>query len=195
MTTIGVFQSLTLDGVMQGPGRADEDTRGGFTQGGWANGYQDNISASYAGEGMARPGALLFGRRTYEDVLTHWTKNAGPNPFADVLLRSPKYVVSRSAGTELEFANSRLLAGDAVDTVRALCERNEVPHLMIMGSGELIRSLHAVGLIDTYSLLIHPIALGTGTRMFGEADRVDLELTRATPTSTGVLIAEYAVRR
>lgn len=195
MTTIGVFQSVTLDGVMQGPGRPDEDTRNGFGAGGWANGFDDEVSARFAGEGMSREGALLFGRRTYQDVLAHWTRDAGPNPFADVLLNATKYVVSRSADTTLEFANSVLLPGEAVETVRLLRDRDEVPHLMIMGSGELVRALHAERLIDTYSLLIYPIVLGAGTRMFTNSERVDLELRRALPTSTGVLIADYVTRR
>lgn len=138
MTKIRVFQSITLDGVMQGPGRADEDTREGFTHGGWANGFQDEVSGRFAGEGMSRSGALLFGHRTYDDVLGFWTTTSEPNPFADVLLRTTKYVVSRSADTRLPHPNSTLLSGDAVDRVSALKEELD-GDLMIMGSGELIR--------------------------------------------------------
>ncbi|WP_457965945.1 hypothetical protein M1E17_05330 [Arthrobacter sp. D1-29] len=97
MTNISVFQSVTLDGVMQGPGRPDEDTRGGFNHGGWANGYQDEVSMQFAGEGMSSGGSLLFGRRTYEDLLGIWSTTPDPNPFTDVLLNSRKYVVSCSA--------------------------------------------------------------------------------------------------
>ncbi|HEY2556472.1 MAG TPA: dihydrofolate reductase family protein [Diaminobutyricibacter sp.] len=194
MSSIGVFQSITLDGVMQGPGRTDEDTRDGFVHGGWGNGYQDDVSMGFAAEGMSQQGALLFGRRTYEDLLGYWTTLNAPNPFADVLVRSPKYVVSRSARTELAYPNSELLAGDAIQTVGALRERLDVPPLTIMGSGELIRTLHRAGLIDSYSLLIFPIVLGSGTRLFGDADRTDLTLDRTIPTTTGVVIAQYTVR-
>lgn len=195
MGTISVFQSITLDGVMQSPGRPDEDTRGGFTHGGWGQGYQDDISMRIAGQAMARNGALLFGRRTYEDVLGHWTGLAEANPFVDVLVRTPKYVVSRAASTELGYPNSELLAGEAVKTVAELREREDIPHLMIMGSGQLIRVLQPAGLINDYTLFIHPILLGSGTRLFGGADRADLDLQHTEPTTTGVIVAQYTVRR
>jgi dihydrofolate reductase len=193
-STITAFQSITVDGVMQGPGRDDEDPRGGFTHGGWTDGYQDEVLGAFVAEGLATPTALLFGRRTYEDVLGYWTSTSDPNPFSSVLVDSPKYVVSRSTDTDLRHPNSELLAGDAVQHVVALRERSELP-LMVMGSGELVRVLHAAGLIDGYVLLIHPIVLGSGTRLFGVADRVDLELERVVPTTTGVLIAHYGVVR
>lgn len=192
MSTITVFESVTLDGVMQGLGRADEDTRGGFTQGGWGNGYQDEVLMKYAGEGMSQGPGLLFGHRTYTDVLGYWS-SIGPNPFVDSLLGSDKFVVSRSADTELAYPNSELLGGDAVQTVAALKERYG-RDLMIMGSGELVRTLHAAGLVDRYALQVYPIVLGSGTRLFGDGDRVNLTLERSIPTTTGVLIAEYAVQ-
>lgn len=188
--TITAFESITLDGVMQGLGRADEDTRGGFAHGGWGDGYQDEVSMGFAGEGMAAGGALLFGHRTYDDLLGHWTATPEPNPFTDVLLKSTKYVVSRSADTELAYPNSVLLAGDATRTVADLDE-----DVTVMGSGELVRSLHAAGLVDHYVLMVHPIVLGSGTRLFGPADRADLVLERSIPTTTGVIIAHYRVRR
>lgn len=193
MATISVFQSITLDGVMQGPGRPDEDTREGFTHGGWADGYQDEVSMQFAGEGMSRTGAMLFGHRTYDDLLHHWTTTPEPNPFADVLVGSPKYVVSRSADTELTYPNSTLLAGDAVDRVRSL--KGEVDGtLMIMGSGALIRSLYAAGLIDEYILHIFPIVLGSGATLFAKGTRTNLTLTRSVATTTGVIIAQYTTR-
>jgi dihydrofolate reductase len=190
MTKIIVLQNITLDGVMQGPGRADEDARGGFTHGGWADGYQDDVSMRFAGEGMSRTGALLFGHRTYDDLLEHWTTTPEPNPFAEVLLRTPKYVTSHSAGTQLSYPNSTLLVGDAVDRVATV--KSEVHgDLMIMGSGELIRSLHDAGLIDEYILQIYPIVLGSGTKLFAEGNRINLILTRSITTTTGVIIAQY----
>ena len=191
MSTITAFESITVDGVMQGLGRPDEDTRGGFTQGGWGNGYQDDALMEYAGEGMSRGPGLLFGHRTFTDVLGYWS-SIGPNPFVDSLLGSDKFVVSRSAVTELAYPNSELLAGDAVETVAALKERY-ARDLMIMGSGELVRTLHAAGLVDRYALQVYPIVLGSGARLFGGMDRVNLTLERSIPTTTGVLIAEYTV--
>ena len=186
---ITVFLSITLDGVMQGPGRADEDTRGGFRHGGWADGYQDEVSQAYAAEGMSQRGGLLFGRRTYEDLLGFWTTTRQPNPFTDVLVGARKLVVTRSVDTRAAYPNTEVLVGAAVDTVAKLDE-----DLTILGSGELVRALHAARLIDHYALQIHPIVLGSGTKLFGDAERVDLHLERTVPTTTGVLIAQYARR-
>jgi len=193
MAAITVFESVTLDGVMQGPGRADEDTRGGFARGGWADGYQDEVSMQVAAEGMSSGGGLLFGRRTYDDLLGHWTA-IGPNPFVDALVGSEKFVVSRSADTELAYPNSELLAGEAVSTVAGLKGRS-ARDLTILGSGELVRALHAAGLVDRYLLQIHPLVLGSGARLFGASDRVDVRLERSIPTTTGVVIAEYTALR
>lgn len=191
MATIIALESITLDGVMQGLGRADEDTRGDFTHGGWGDGYQDEVSGTFMGEGMSGGGAMLFGRRTYEDLLSYWTSNTEPNPFTDYLTHAPKYVVSRSAGTELAYPNSTLLAGEATETVRRLKKELD-GNITILGSGELIRSLHTAGLMDEYVLQIHPIVLGSGTRLFGRSDRTDLILEQTVATTTGVIIARYA---
>lgn len=193
MSTLTAFETITLDGVIQGVGRPDEDTRNGFTQGGWSNGYQDEVLGKYSGEGMvARPG-MLFGHRTYTDVLGFWS-SIGPNPFIDSMLAADKFVVSRDADTELAYPNSTLLAGDAVETVAALKE-SYGRDLMVIGSGVLVRSLLAAGLVDRFALQIYPIILGSGTRLFGEGDRVNLKLERSIPTSTGVLITEHTVVR
>jgi dihydrofolate reductase len=193
MATITVFQSVTLDGVMQGVGRPQEDPRGGFEHGGWAAGYHDEVSMNFAAEGMSKESALLFGHRTYNDLLEFWTSMAEPNPFAAALLEREKYVVSRSSDTHLDYPNSTLLAGDAIATVAELRDTTGLD-LTIMGSGELIRSLHSAALIDRYALMIHPIVLGSGAHLFGEASRVDLHLERCVPTTTGVIIASYLVR-
>ena len=190
MATITIFENVTIDGVLQAPGRADEDTRGGFAHGGWASGYADEVSLRFAGEGMSGGGALLFGRRSYEQMLGAWTSTPEPNPFTAVLVRTPKYVVSRSADVELAYRNSTLLSGEAAETVAALKEEVE-QDLTILGSGELVRALHAARLIDAYVLQIHPIVLGSGTRLFSQADRLNLTLERSIPTTTGVLIAQY----
>jgi dihydrofolate reductase len=194
MTKITVFQNITLDGVMQGPGRPDEDTRGGFRHGGWANGYQDDVSMQFAREGMSAQSALLFGHRTYEDLLGFWSTTPEPNPFSDVLINSPKYVVSRSSATDLAYPNSTLLVGEAAETVAALGDMLD-RDLTILGSGELVRSLHAIGLIDQYILQIHPILLGSGNKLFGDGERFDLTLQRSITTTTGVIIAQYSTRQ
>lgn len=186
---ISVLANICVDGVMQGPGRADEDTRGGFRHGGWGIGYADEVIGKYVA-GMGRATAMLLGRRTYDDVLGHWTSVTEPNPFTEVLVNSTKYVTSRRADTRLAYPNSTLLAGEAADTVARL--KGGVGGLIrVIGSGDLVRSLHAAGLVDEYVLMIHPLALGSGTRLFGEGTRTDLELQETVTTTTGVLIARY----
>lgn len=191
MATITVFESVTLDGVMQAPGRPDEDSRGGFSHGGWAQPYQDEVAMRFAGEGMSHGGVMLFGHRTYDDLLGFWTTTPEPNPFTDVLVGSPKYVASRN-GTELGYPNSTALAGDAAETVGALKQELDGA-VTVLGSGELARSLFAAGLVDELVLLVHPLILGTGTTLFGDA-HTDLDLRRSLTTTTGVIIAQYAVR-
>ena len=194
MPTINAFQSISLDGVMQAPGRADEDQRGGFAHGGWGDGYQDEVSLGFATEGMDSGGGLLFGRRTYEDLLAFWSSATFDNPFTDVLMQTPKYVVSRDPATKLAYPNSRLLVGDGATTVGKLQDA-DASVLTILGSGELVRSLHGAGLIDRYILQIHPIVLGSGARLFADSDRMDMQLERTLPNSTGIILASYRVRR
>ena len=124
--------------------------------------------------------------------MNHWTSVGTPNPFTERLVKARKYVVSRSADVELEYPNSTLLAGDATETVERLRREGTLP-IQILGSGELVRTLHRAGLIDRYTLLVHPIVMGSGRRLFGDADRVDLTLEQALPTTTGVVIVEYSV--
>ncbi|MGA8207377.1 MAG: dihydrofolate reductase family protein [Candidatus Dormiibacterota bacterium] len=188
---------VTLDGVMQGPGRPDEDTRGGFTQGGWG---QLSTSAGDAagkamGERMAAGGGLagwLFGRRTYEGLLTYW--NAEGGPFKEAFNNSPKHVASTTLKEPLPWPNSTLLRGDVTEAARALKARSDGV-LAILGSGELIASLMAANLIDEYLLMIHPLVLGSGRRLFPRAVRMALRLTGSVATATGVVISTYEPAR
>jgi dihydrofolate reductase len=185
-----VINHITLDGVMQSPGRADEDTRGGFTHGGWANRGTDEVMARALGERMGKPdGGLLLGRRSYEDMLAWW--NAQGGPYKDALNSAPKYVASTSSSTSLEWPNSTLVHDDVPAAVAEL-KQGSAGDLVIMGSGRLIRSLLPHGLIDEYLLLIHPLVLGSGRRLFDhDGHAVELRLVDSTPTTTGVLIATY----
>ena len=186
MTDIQVFMSVSLDGVMQAPGRPDEDTRGGFSRGGWATPYADPVMW----EGMGGAGSLLFGRRTYEDFSSFWPKRTD-NPFTPVLNASPKYVVSTTLEEPLPWENSTLLHGDPVAAVAVLKEKND-QDIMILGSGELVRSLMGSDVIDAYTLLIHPLVLGGGQRLFADGGPpADLELVGSKTTGTGVVIATY----
>ena len=189
MADIQVFMSVSIDGVMQAPARPDEDTRGGFSRGGWATNYADPVMW----EGMGRAGSLLFGRRTYEDFYGVWPTRSD-NPFTPVLNASQKYVVSRTLEEPLPWENSTLLRGDAVAAVAELKEKLD-QDVMILGSGDLVRSLMGSDLIDAYTLLIHPLVLGEGQRLFADGGPpADLGLVGSKTTGTGVVIATYSTR-
>jgi dihydrofolate reductase len=190
MRAITVFNSLTLDGVMQGPGRPDEDTRGGFAHGGWAAPYSDEVMGRVAAEGMAGPGALLLGRRTYQDFHGFWP-NQTDNPFTEVLDNTRKYVASTTLREPLPWRNSTLLEGDAAEAVARLKEQPG-EDLTVLGSGELVQSLRRRDLVDRYVLLIHPLVLGSGRRLFPDGGpAATLRLVDSVPTTTGVIIATY----
>jgi dihydrofolate reductase len=190
MSKVVVFESLTLDGVMQAPGRPDEDRRGGFEHGGWAVPYADPVMAGIAADGMARGGALLFGRRTYEDFHAVWP-NRTDNPFTEVLNESLKYVASRTLEEPLAWANSALLKGDLPEEVALLKARSE-KDLVVLGSGDLVQTLMKHNLVDEYVLLIHPLVLGGGRRLFVEGSpRTELQLVDTKATTTGVVMATY----
>ena len=189
MAKVVMVEQVTLDGVMQAPGRADEDTRDGFAHGGWANPRNDEVMTAKTAERMTDDRAFLLGRRTYEQFYAFWPTQTG-NPFAEALTDTRKYVASRTLAEPLPWSNSVLLEGDAADAVAKL--RGQVSgSLTIFGSGELVRSLLAAELIDEYLLMIHPLVLGAGLRLFSDGDEAQLQLIDNVTTSTGVLIATY----
>ncbi len=184
-----VINHLSLDGVMQAPGRADEDTRDGFERGGWATERSDEMVTAAVGERMGAPGSgLLLGRRSYERMLGGWNERGGP--FKEALNAADKYVASHYPEAELRWPNSTLLSGDVPAAVAELRER-QGGNLVVMGSGELIRSLLPEGLVDELLLMIHPLVLGHGRRLFEPGDAAELSLREATPSPSGVLLAAY----
>lgn len=188
MSRVVVLNSVTLDGVMQGPGRPDEDTRGRFEHGGWGIPFSDDVGMQAMGAHISAQKGFLFGRRSYEDILGHW--NSVPdNPFAEPLNNAQKYVASTSS-EPLHWPNSRRLTGDVPKAVAEL-KKEPGGDLNIMGSGVLIRSLLPHGLIDEFMLMITPVVLGTGRRLFEEAPRTPLRLVDSRTTTTGVIIATY----
>jgi dihydrofolate reductase len=187
---ISATLNISMDGVIQGPGRPDEDTRGGFDRGGWALPYNDEVMAQRMGEGMASSGTMLFGRRTYEDFYGYWPRQTD-NPFTPYLNQATKYVVSSTLSEPLPWQNSILLPGDPAASVADLKSQSG-PDLGIVGSAQLVRSLLAANLIDRYVLLIHPLVLGQGRRLFDErGPGVDFDLVDSVTTSKGVIIATY----
>ncbi|MEV4619474.1 dihydrofolate reductase family protein [Asanoa sp. NPDC049573] len=191
MGKVIAIEHLTLDGVMQGPGSADEDTRDGFRHGGWAAPRQDPAMQRAMGRHMAGPWSLLAGRTTYVQFADFWPRQA-PNPFTEALTRATKYVASTTLGEPLPWENSVLLKGDTATAVARLKEER-AENLIVFGSGVLVRSLLARGLVDGLLLLIHPVVLGTGRTLFTDADAPlpEFALADCTTTGTGVIIGDY----
>ena len=187
MSNLVVCTNLTLDGVMQAPGRPDEDTRDGFTHGGWATPY---AAMAQAGEVFANAGALLLGRRTYQDFYNTWP-NRLDSPFTPWLNDIRKYVASTTLKEPLPWVNSMLLKGDVGKAVAAL-KRELEKDVLILGSGELVRSLMRDNVVDEWVLLIHPLVLGSGRRLFAsDSPYTALSLVNSTATQDGVLVATY----
>jgi len=187
MRKVTVFTNLTLDGVMQSPAAPDEDPRDGFEHGGWAAPY---AAMQEVGDALAFDGALLFGRRTYEQFASFWPTQKD-NPMAQMLTQVPKYVASTTLREPLSWENSTLLEGDAAEAVAQL-KQEPGPDFLIMGSGELVQSLMRRDLVDEYVLLIHPLVLGTGRRLFPDGGALaTLNLVDTRPTSKGCIIATY----
>jgi len=181
---------VSLDGVIQSPGRADEDTRGGFVHGGWAAQPEDDPELGSAiSERLGSGFSWLFGRRSYDDMLGHWNDVGGP--FADGLNAATKYVVSSRGDTELRWPNSVLVSGDVPARIGAL--RAEAGgNLVIMGSSQLIHSLMSHELVDELFLMIHPLVLGSGLRLFGpDPSAHTFELVQSHASASGILMVSY----
>jgi dihydrofolate reductase len=194
MRSITVTMWISLDGVVQGLGRADEDTRGAFAHGGWGTRYDDEVMSREMGKAMAKPGDMLLGRRTWQDFISAWGRRTDDNPFTTRMNTATKYVVSRTLENADAWQNSILVRGEAIDAVAEL-KAKPGRDLAILGSASLVRSLHAASLIDQYRLVICPLTLGSGARLFeGHAPPTEFELADSVATPKGVIIAQY-VRR
>jgi dihydrofolate reductase len=181
---------LTLDGVMQSPGGRDEDPRGGFEHGGWAARGNDDVMLRKMQEGMSGSGSMLFGRFTYEAFYAYWPHQTN-NPYTDVLDRARKYVASRTLSDPLPWENSTLLGGDVAEAVAKLKEPPG-PDIVVLGSGDLLQTLMRHDLVDRYVLMIHPLVLGSGRRLFGDGTAPRrLRLTDSVTTTTDVTISTY----
>jgi dihydrofolate reductase len=183
---------VTVDGVMQGNGAAsDEDRRGGFERGGWAMGVFDNETMTFINQTYQRADAFLFGRRTYELFAPYWgaAEKAG-HPIADALNARPKYVASKTL-TNPQWADTTVLAGDLAAAIGEL-KAKPGGELQVHGSGALIRWLLENELVDEINLLVVPVVLGQGMRLFPEAGPdIALDLVESRADSKGVTIQVY----
>ncbi|WP_376703565.1 dihydrofolate reductase family protein [Mesorhizobium sp. ISC25] len=180
---------VSLDGVMQAPGGPQEDPVGGFKFGGWTFHYWDDVMGAAMGETFSKPFALLLGRKTYDIFAAHWPYQKS-GPIADSFNAVTKYVATHRPDT-LSWQNSQPLGGDVVATLRRM-KQEDGPDLLIQGSSELIQTLLANDLIDEISLLIFPLVLGKGKKLFGSGTiPAAFKLTRSQASTTGVLMASY----
>lgn len=192
MRKLAVVEFVTLDGVMQGLGGPDEDREGGFDHGGWSAPYADEVLARQAGQGIGETSAYLFGRKTYEHMAAHWPHEPADNPIAASLNATPKYVATRTLRQQdLEWANSHVINDDLVEAVHELKAEGD-GFITVLGSGVMAQTLIVNDLIDTYRIMLHPIVLGTGKRLFRDYPHPRrLRLTECTPTNTGVLLLTF----
>lgn len=186
---------ISLDGVVQAPGGAEEDTDGGFAHGGWSMPYFDpETMGAFIDAATATTEALLFGRRTWQTMAAAWPdRDDGSDAFATYMNSITKYVVSNTlTDADLTWANSVLVGGDdPVAAVKELKQRDG-GDLGMMGSPHLARTLVAAGLVDEYRLLIEPVLLGGGKSMFPtDGERRPLELVSTSTSPTGVLLCVY----
>jgi dihydrofolate reductase len=190
---IVIVEFMSLDGVVQAPGGPDEDTDGGFAHGGWSHPFFDpEVMGGAFDEALNRADALLFGRRTWETMAEAWPGRAG-DPFADRMNAIPKYVVSSTLGDgDLAWENTtRIPAGEAAERIRELREQ-EGGDLLVMGSPTLARMLLQQGLADELQLMIEPVLLGGGKRIFPDDGALrTLELVSTSTSGTGVNVVTY----
>jgi dihydrofolate reductase len=186
---VAIFTSL--DGVMQAPGGPQEDPTGGFTLGGWTAPYFDEALSASLGEIFGRPFDLLLGRKTYDIFAAHWPYVSDPNdPIAKIFNQVMKYVASRSS-PKLNWQNSRLLGKDILASLKQL-KGEDGPDLLVQGSSHLLQTLWKYGLVDEFSVLIFPVVLGKGKRLFGEGTIPrGLKLVKSQSYATGVIVANY----
>jgi dihydrofolate reductase len=184
---------MSLDGVVQAPGGADEDTSGGFEHGGWHMRYFDELSQKWVLESIVEAGGFLLGRRTYEIFAAYWPKAPEEEQvIAQPLNTKPKYVASTTLTEPIEWQNSTVLQGDIAEAVAAL-KQEDGADVHVIGSAELVRTLIEQGLVDELRLMIDPVTLGGGKRIFRDDGLLrPLRLVHGEVTTTGAILATYA---
>jgi dihydrofolate reductase len=194
MRRVVVNEFMSLDGVAQAPGGADEDPSGGFVHGGWHMQYmEDELARRWVLESIVEAGGFLLGRRTYEIFAAYWPNASEEEQvIAEPLNGKPKYVASTTLAAPLEWQNSTLLEGEVAATVAAL-KHAEGGDLHVIGSTELVRTLIEHDLVDELRLMIDPLVLGGGKRIFRDDGLLrPLRLVDGQVAGTGAILARYA---
>jgi dihydrofolate reductase len=194
MRRIVVSEFVSLDGVMQAPGGAEEDTDGGFAHGGWTMPYWHDDLGTHFAQAMSESDAMLLGRKTWQGHGAAFDPLPAGDPFGDVMNGMPKYVVSNTLTDVSAWRNSTLIADNVVEQVRALKARPG-KNIIIDGSSVLVHTLARNDLVDEYSLLVYPLVLGGGKRVFPDGVRTALRLVETRSFPTGVVLMRYAVER
>lgn len=194
MRKIVVEEFVSLDGVMQAPGGAEEDTEGGFAHGGWTGPYwHDDLGTAFF-QAMSECDAMLLGRKTWQGHGAAFDPMPAGDPFGDVMNGTPKYVVSTTLTDVSAWRNSTLIKDNVVEQVRALKARPG-KDILIDGSSVLVHTLARNDLVDEYSLLVYPLVLGGGKKVFPDGLRAGLRLVETRSFPTGVVLMRYAVER
>ena len=184
---------MSLDGVVQAPGNPEEDATGGFQHGGWHLRYFDDLSQKWVLEGLTSAGGFLLGRRTYEMFAAYWPNAPEEEQvIAQPLNMLPKYIASRTLADPLEWQNSTVLQGDLAEAVAAL-KQEDGGDLNVIGSAELVQTLIEHDLVDEFRIMLDPLVLGGGKRIFRDDGALrPLRLIEHQVTSTGAILASYA---
>ena len=190
MREIIVHEFITLDGVIQAPGGADEDTEGGFVHGGWTHPYWHDDIGAHFDQAMTQADALLLGRKTWQGHGAAFDPMPAGDPFGDVMNGLQKYVVSTTLQSAAGWRNSTIISGNVVEAVRQL-KAQPGKNIVIDGSSVLIHTLAQNDLIDEYGLHIYPLVLGNGKRLFPAGKRINLKLVESQSLPTGVVFQRY----
>jgi len=189
MRELIVAEFITLDGVIQAPGAADEDTEGGFTHGGWTQSFWHDDIGTHFFQAMSQSDALLLGRKTWQIHGGAFEPMAG-DPFGDLMNNIRKYVVSTTLKSTSAWRNSTHIRDNVVEAIRQL-KQQPGKNILVDGSSVLTRTLAQNDLVDEYSLHVYPLVLGGGKRLYPEGKRLDLKLVEAAPLPTGVVFMRY----
>jgi dihydrofolate reductase len=191
MRKLIVSEFVSLDGVMQAPGGVDEDTDGGFKYGGWTLPYWHDDIGTHFFESMGESDTFLLGRKTWQGHSVFESMDEG-DPFGDAMKAKKKYVVSTTLKSAAAWRNSTIISQNVMEEVRKL-KQQPGKNIYVDGSSVLVHALAQNNLVDEYSLLVYPLVLGSGKRVFPADARIDLKLVETKPFPTGVTLMRYAV--
>lgn len=190
MRKLIVAEFISLDGVIQAPGSATEDTDGGFADGGWTHPYWHDEIGNHFFQAIAQADALLLGRKTWQIHGGAFDPMPAGDPFGDVMKGIQKYVVSRTLKSTSAWRNSKLIDNNVVEAIRQLKEQPG-KNILVDGSSVLMQALNENDLVDEYSLHVYPLVLGNGKRLFSGGKRINLELVESQSLPTGVVFQRY----